>query len=86
MDFGFYDLLAAGQIFIFEVYWNGTEFVTEDHPIKRLRFSQDLSNGHFYAYADADGDNNTDERPVAKKLRIEMAAFLTFPQPLPFKV
>ncbi|GBP79737.1 OTU domain-containing protein 1 [Eumeta japonica] len=85
---GFCELIAAGQIypFIFELYRNGNmhaKFDTEDQPITELRFSQDLSNGHFDTYADADGSNNTDERPIAKKQRMEMRASPKFSQPSP---
>ncbi|GBP12640.1 hypothetical protein EVAR_10293_1 [Eumeta japonica] len=51
----FFEFIAAGLIFPFkfEVYRNVhiyTEFGSNDYPVRRLRFSQDLSSGHFDAY------------------------------------
>ncbi|XP_024888866.1 uncharacterized protein LOC112465530, partial [Temnothorax curvispinosus] len=52
---GLCELVAAGELFgfVFEVYRNGElykSFGVEGHPVKRLRFTQDLSKGHFDAY------------------------------------
>lgn len=51
---GLCELVAATQLFpfIFEVYRNGelyAKFGTEGRQVKRLRFTQGLSNGHFEA-------------------------------------
>lgn len=51
---GLCELVAAGQIFqyVFEVYRNGQlymRFGIDGNPVKRLRFTQDLSRGHFDA-------------------------------------
>lgn len=51
---GLCELIAASQIFqcIFEVYRNGELYMRhgfEGNPVKRLRFTQDLSRGHFDA-------------------------------------
>ncbi|XP_024893230.1 uncharacterized protein LOC112468336 [Temnothorax curvispinosus] len=52
---GLCELVAAGQLFgfVFEVYRNGElyeSFGAEGHPVRRLRFTQDISKGHFDAY------------------------------------
>lgn len=55
---------------------------SEDQSIKRLRFLK-IFIKITDAYAVVNGDNNTDERSIAKKQRIEMAASPTFTQPSP---
>ena len=52
---GFCELVAAGKIFefVFEIYRNGElyyQFGDEGNPVARLRFTQDLCNGHFDVY------------------------------------
>ncbi|CAH1114020.1 unnamed protein product [Psylliodes chrysocephalus] len=52
---GLCELTAAGQLFelIFEVYRNGklyAKFGNEGNPIRRLRFTNNLSSGHFDVY------------------------------------
>ncbi|XP_030379189.1 uncharacterized protein LOC115627605 isoform X2 [Scaptodrosophila lebanonensis] len=52
---GLCELMAAGQIYpyTFEVYRNGEIYTRAgDHgfPVRRLRFTDDLSSGHFDAY------------------------------------
>lgn len=52
---GLCELMAAGQLFefVFEVYRNGELYVRvgdEGNPVRRLRFTQDLSSGHFDVY------------------------------------
>lgn len=84
----FCELVAAAQIypFVFEVYRNGNlyfKFGTGDRPIKRLRFSHDLSNSHFDVYADSEVDKNTDVCPIAHKRRIELPISPTFTEPSP---
>lgn len=52
---GFCELAAAGKIFpfLFEVYYNCkvyAKFGSEENPVRRLRFTGDLLNGHFDVY------------------------------------
>lgn len=52
---GLCELIAAGRIynFVFQVYRNGELYVevgTQGRPIKRLRFKNNLSDGHFDVY------------------------------------
>lgn len=56
---GLSELYAAAHIFgyVFEVYCNGVIYVTfgeEGNPVGRLRFTHDLSNGHFEVYLPCD--------------------------------
>lgn len=63
------------------MYLKWHNWVQKTNLSKGYDFSQDLSNDHFYASADADGDNNTDERLMVEKRRIETAVSPTFTQP-----
>lgn len=63
------ELAAAGQLYpyVFEVYRNGdlyASFGTEGNPILRLRFTDDLSKGHFDAYMPTDWNSETDRTNV----------------------
>ena len=68
---GLCELTAAGQLFelVFEVYHNGefyAKFGNEGNPIERLRFTQNLSSGHFDAYLpyEPDGVSNSHTFPT----------------------
>ncbi|OQR68485.1 p87/vp80-like [Tropilaelaps mercedesae] len=56
---GICELNAAGQLFafVFEVYCKRqlyAKFGSDQHPVKRLRFSSDQSGGHFDVYEPLD--------------------------------
>lgn len=58
------ELKAAGEIFeyLFEVYIDCKMYVRsgiENHSVRRLRFTGELSNGHFEAYEIQEKSNNS---------------------------
>ncbi|XP_071579388.1 uncharacterized protein [Temnothorax nylanderi] len=62
---GLCELVAAGQLFgfVFEVYRNGElyeSFGEEGNPVRRIRFTQDISKGHFdeYEQSETEEENN----------------------------
>lgn len=82
---GLCELVAAGQLFefVFEVYRNGElyeGFGAEGHPVRRLRFTQDLSRGHFDAYLPCEPEEMSTTSLLPQP---DSASHLSQPSPLP---
>lgn len=79
------ELVAAGQLFefVFEVYRNGELYESlgaEGHPVRRLRFTQDLSRGHFDAYLPREPEEVSTTPPLPQP---DSGSHLSQPSPLP---
>lgn len=71
--FGSYcELVAAAELYsiLFEVYCNGELYArtgAEGNPLKRIRFTGELSGGHFDVYTESESAENISNSSTTKK-------------------